>query len=324
MRLDAAAAAHDLRALLAPGGGQLRVLLAADALVGGPAGLGVVAEVRVDAERQVGEVAQPGEHPVHVVRRDAVDEQGAHAHLLEAAGGAPEQVPLGAAPVLPEDTAEAVTAAAEAEPHGQPGGERGLDGGEGLVADQGHRLEQEQVGRLLLEGAREQLEALEPLGAVHVAVEAERDRAVVRAPELGGGVAGEPDPAAGQLHPVGGRRAGRPALAVHRLLDAPGVRRDHVAADLGVRAVHAGHRARRVEQRPRAPEGLVALVGPRDLELPQLGRDPAVEDHALVTGQELLDAAVGGRAAHARRRGHQSRVTCSSLSPGKLQTKQYR
>ena len=184
---------------------------------------------------------------------------------------------------------------------GPAGGHQGLHRLERRVADQRHRLEQHQVGRLVLERADEQLEPLEAVLVGHVAVEAEGHRAVVRAPQLGGGLAREPDAAARKLHPVGRRRPRRAALAVHRLLDAPGVGGDDVAADLRVAAVHARDRARRVEQRPGAPERLVALLVAGDLELPQLGRDAAVEDHALVAGQQLLHPAVRGRALHAHR-----------------------
>ena len=125
---DAAAAADDLRALLAPLKRHLRVRLAGDLVVEAPAVAREVAEVRVDAERHVGEVTQPGDHPGHVVGRDAVDQQGAHAHLLEAARRAAEQVALRPAPVLAVDAAHAVPAAPEAEPDRQPGLEQRLDG----------------------------------------------------------------------------------------------------------------------------------------------------------------------------------------------------
>src|SRR5207247_126182 len=70
-RRGAAAAADDLRSLLAPAGGELGVLLGPDPLVEAPAPVGEVAEIRIHPERQVGEVAPPREHPVDVVRRKA-------------------------------------------------------------------------------------------------------------------------------------------------------------------------------------------------------------------------------------------------------------
>ena len=84
-----------------------------------PAGGRQVAEVRVHAERQIGEVAQPRHHPGDVVRRHAVDRQRADAHLLEPARRTAERVALGAAPVLAVDAAHAVPAAAEAQPDRQ-------------------------------------------------------------------------------------------------------------------------------------------------------------------------------------------------------------
>ena len=117
---DPAAAAHDLRALLPPRERHRRVLLAAHQPVGGPAGTRVVAEVRVHAERHVREVAHVGDHPGHVVRRDAVDEERAHAHLLEAARSAAEEIALGAAPMLPVHAADAVAAAPKLSQTGTP------------------------------------------------------------------------------------------------------------------------------------------------------------------------------------------------------------
>ena len=149
----AAAAADDLGALLAPVGGQLAVLLAVDGLVEAPAVVGEVAEVGIDAERQVGEVAQPRQHARHVVGRQAVDEQGAHAELVQAPRGAAELVALRAAPVLAEDAAHAVAAAAEAGPHRDARRHERLDGGERqAVADEGDGLQQDEVGRMVLEG----------------------------------------------------------------------------------------------------------------------------------------------------------------------------
>ena len=100
--------------------GHLGVLVAVDGPVEAPAVGRVVAEVRIDAERQVGEVPQPREHPGHVVGRQAVDEQRPDPDLLEVVGGAAELVALRAAPVLAEHAAHAVAAAAEADPDGDP------------------------------------------------------------------------------------------------------------------------------------------------------------------------------------------------------------
>ena len=87
---------------------------ACDGALVAPAGRGQIPEVGVDAEREVGEVAQPREHPGGVVGRDAVDQQRGGAELLEAARGAAEGVALGTAPVLAVDAADAVAAAPEA------------------------------------------------------------------------------------------------------------------------------------------------------------------------------------------------------------------
>ncbi len=146
----AAAAADDLGALLAPLEGELGVRRRADLLVEAPARAGQVAEVGIDAERQLGEVPEPGDHPRHVVDRQAVDEQRADPHLLEPPGRPPEEIAFGRAPVLSEHPADAVAAASEREPDGKPGLEQPLDGLERLrVAHERQRLEQDEVRRLL-------------------------------------------------------------------------------------------------------------------------------------------------------------------------------
>ncbi len=190
-------------------GGQLGELVAADAVVERPARLGVVAEVRVDAQRQVGEVPQPGQHSRDVVGRDAVDEQRRHAHLLEAAGGAAEEVALGAAPVLAEHAAETVPAAAEAEPDRVAAVHQRLHRLERELVDQRHRLEQDEVGRLVLEYTREELEALQALLVRDLAVKAEGHRRVSRPTDVGGGLPGQAYRPARQLHPIGRRGARR-------------------------------------------------------------------------------------------------------------------
>ena len=284
----AAAPADDLRPLRAPAQRHLGVLLAADAGREAPAPVAVVAEVRIDAQGHVGEVAQVGDHPGDVVGRNAVDEQRGHAHLLEAPRGAPEGVALGAAPVLAVDAAQPVATAPEGQPHGQAGGQQALDGGVERGREQRQGLEQDEVGRLGLVGeqARQEPDRLGRLVGVHVAVEGERDCAVAVALELVHRLAGEPQPAAPDVHPVHGRVAVRPqarAVGRHRRGQAPGVGRDDVAAGLDVLAVHAQHGVGTLDQRPRAPQGLVervlALGGVR-----QLRADPAVEDHAALLG----------------------------------------
>ena len=300
LRANAAAAADQLCPLLSPLRGELGVLGARDLAVERPARLGVVAEVGIDAERQVGEVAQPGEHPRDVVGRDAVDHQRSGAHLLEAAGRPAEEVALGASPVLAEHAAETVAASPEAEPDGEAAGDQRLHAAEGDVLDEGHGLQQDQVGRLLLEDAGEQLQALQPLFVGDIAMEAEGHGDLALTADVRHGLAGEPDPAAGELHPVPGRHPRQRALAVHRALDPPGVGGDHVAADLGVAAVDLPDGLGCVEQRPDPPHRVVAELVAGDLELLQLGGDPAVEDHALLCGEQSLHAAVGRRAVSLR------------------------
>ena len=230
-----------------------------------------------------------------MVGRDAVDQQRADAHLLEPPGRAPEQVALGPAPVLAEDAAQPVPAAPEAEPHREAAVDQDLHALEREVADQRHRLQQHEVGRLVLEDAGEQLEALEALLVGHVAVQAEGHGAVATAALLAGCLPREADAPAREFHPVGGRLARRAAQRGQVALDAPGVGGDDVAAHVHVRAVHAHHGLGRIQQRPRAPHRVVGELVAGGLEPLELGGDPAVEHNALLLGNQLLHAAVRGR-----------------------------
>ena len=200
---DAAAAADDLRALVAPAERELGVGLGADRVVEAPALAGQVAEVRVDAERQLGEVAQPRDDAGHVIDRQAVDQQRLDAHLLEAPRGAAEEVALGRAPVLAVDAAHAVAAAAVREPHGQARLEQQLDHLVGRrLADQRERLEQQHVRRVVREHAREQLDRLAPARRVDLLGDRERDGGLALAPGLDRGLARELDAQAGDVDPV--------------------------------------------------------------------------------------------------------------------------
>ena len=201
---------------------QVGVLVAVDGAVEAPAVGRVVAEVRIDAERQVGEVAQPREHPGHVVGRQAVDEQRPDPDLLEVVDGAAELVALGPAPVLAEHAADAVPAAAEADPDGDPALHERLDGAERQpVADERHRLEQDEVGRVLVEHARQQLEHLLARLAVDVAVDAEGERRVAGAAGLLDRLAPDAQAAPGDVHPVHRGRERGAGAAVELAASAP-------------------------------------------------------------------------------------------------------
>src|SRR5262249_25829156 len=113
----------------------------------------------------------------------------------------------------------------EADPHRDAGGEQALDGRVGGAANEREGLEQDQVGRVLLEYAGEKADGLVALGRVDVAVDAERHRAVAGAAALLDRAAGEANALAGDVHPVNG--AGgipeRGAVASERARQAPGV-----------------------------------------------------------------------------------------------------
>ena len=292
----AAAAADDLRALLAPAERHPRVLRAADAGVEAPARVGEVAEVGIDAERQVGEVAQVGDHPLDVVGRDAVDEQRADAHLLEAARGAAELVALRAAPVLAVDAAHAVAAAPERQPHRQADPDELLDRLEQRGSQDGQRLDQHEVGlyRLVGEQARQEAERLAPVGRVHVGVQRERDRGLAGPARLLHRGGRQPQAAPRDVHPVHGRARVVPEprpVGGERRREPPRVRRQHVAARARVAAVHVEDEVGRVDQRARAPQPLVAR-SPADAR--ELRADGAVEDDGAAVGDPRGGARVRG------------------------------
>ena len=178
---------------------------------------------------------------------------------------------------------------------GMPGGHERLDGGQGeAVADEGDRLQQDEVGRMVLEGARQQLDELAPGRAVDVAVDREGERDLVLAAGLLDRLAPDLDAEARDVHPVQ-RREVPGALGLHLGGEAPGVGRDDVAALLDVGAVHVAHDVGVVDQRPRAPQRLVAAALGVGQPAPELGGDAAVEDHAALGLQQLLDAAIRRR-----------------------------
>ena len=281
---------------------------------------GEIPEVRVHAERHVGEVAEPGQDPRNVVDRQAVDEERADAHLLEAAGRAAEEVTLRRAPVLPVDAADAVTAATEAHPHGKPGLEQTLDRLERQrVANQGQRLEQDQIGRLILEHPTEEIERSPPAGRVDLFGDRERHSASAFPIALPYRLPREPDAEARDVHPV--RHLGRARAGAHLDLrgaeDRPRVRRDDVAADVHVSPVHVQHGVRSLVERPRSPEAvvrrpMVSVEGVRPLKL---RRDRAVEDHAALLGKQPLEPGIGLGSTTLRWRGHGSVAVSSGSDP---------
>jgi hypothetical protein len=92
------------------------------------------------------------------------------------------------------------------------------------------------------------------------------------------------------------------ATAVHLAAHAPGVARDDVGACVDVAAVDALDRVRGANQRPRAPQRLlVGALGGRHLAA-ELGAHGAVEDHAALLREQVLDAGVGARVLGDRHR----------------------
>ena len=137
--------------LVAPLERQGRIVLWPDPPVGAPAVGAEVAEVGIDAEREVDEIAQRADHPRHVVDGETVDEQGPHSHLLEAKGGTQERITLWAAPVLPVDPARSVQASPERKPHGDAGVKQRRHRRHGEVTDERQRLHQDEVGSIVFE-----------------------------------------------------------------------------------------------------------------------------------------------------------------------------
>ena len=230
--------------------------VAVDGPVEAPAVGRVVAEVRIDAERQVGEVAQPREHPGHVVGRQAVDEQRPDPDLLEAvrrrgrtrrprarpsAGRTRRTTPWRQRRKLTQTGIPLCTSASTA-PNVSPSrtsvivSSRTRSGGSSSKT----RGSSSSISRARL--------------AVDVAVDAEGERRVAGA--------------AGLLDRLARRRAAprramsiqctgvenaAPRAAVELAGQAPRVRRDHVAAGVEVGAVHVADRVGLVDERPACP-----------------------------------------------------------------------
>ena len=253
----AAAASDDLRALRAPLERELGVATGVDLVVEAPKRAGEMAEVGVDAQRELCEVTEPGEHSGHVVDGEAVDEERTDPDLLETAGRSTEEVALGRAPVLSVDAAHAVTAATKREPDREPGLEQALDDLERLrVADERQRLEQDEVRRIVFEDAGEELDRALPLGRVDLLGDRECDRTLARPSLLVDRLPCQPDAEPSDIHPVAElRRAGMGvSVGLGRRQDRPRVGRDHVAAGGDIPFVDLANRLWGTVEGPRAPE----------------------------------------------------------------------
>ena len=153
----AAAAADDLHAFVDPAAGV------GDKLVGRRAGRPVPlvaqvgAPVGVGAERQGGVPPQPGATPSTCSRRQAVDQDGADAHLLEAAGGAAEAVAI-LDDRLALDADDLADRAAVGDPERDAGVEEDLVVGKlQVLGDLLLDLHQDQVGLVVGVGRRQHL-----------------------------------------------------------------------------------------------------------------------------------------------------------------------
>ena len=139
----------------------------------------------------------------------------------------------------------------------------------------------------------EQPDRLLAVGGVDIAVDAERDRALVAAAALVGSLSCESHALARDIHPVH-----RPRLA-HKLWrafpnggrQAPGVRREHVAAGVHVAAVDLLDPRRIVDDRGYPPEVLLDL-GPLARDVDQLGSDSAVEHDTAIGRDQVRDPPV--------------------------------
>ena len=296
----AAAAADDLSPLGAPAPGQIPIFGAADLGLKPPAAARVVAEVRIHAERHVGEVTQVGDDPVDVVRRNAVRQQRGDAQLLEPVGRAAERVALRPAPVLAVDPAQAVRAAAKREPHGDLQIDQRLDHPEQRRRHHRQRLQQDQVRRIGRERPAEQRHRLGAIRATHpvdVAVERERDHAFVRATRLGDRLPCHPDAAARGLHPIHVAMLVtlELAAAVDQRRQRPRVRRDHVGTRFGIAPVHPAHLVELRGERLDPPQPFVILA----VAMRQLGGHATVEDHAPLLCDRVLDPSITLRAPRA-------------------------
>ena len=254
----AAAAADDLGALLAPGCGELGVLVAADALVEAPAVGRVVAEVGVDAERQVGEVPQPGQHPGTWSGGRQLISSALTPISSKRRAMRPNSSPSGPPQCwpktphtpcrqrrklthtgIPDPTSASIAPSVSPSRISVIVSSRTRSGGSSSNArgssSSSSRRGSESTSPLMLNAS-----AVFPLAA-----------------RVGDRLTPDAEPAPGDVHPVQRRRVRGIAPAVHLAAHAPRVRGDHVAAGLDVAGVHGLDRVRVAHQRPRAPQGLL-------------------------------------------------------------------
>ena len=195
------------------------------------------------------------------------------------------------------------------------------------IADEGQRLEQYQIRRLLRERPREQIErALRaPVELTSSEIANATAHSSSRSPSSHR-LAGEPDAEPRDVHPVHELRLSR-ARAHLRLggaTDRPRVRRDDVAANVDIAAVHVEHRLGRPVQRPGAPElrcqararraaEVAAAPSRRRRRGPRSARRRAAPDPRMLVSAGRRG---GGARDLARRRAHTAPLGTSAASSG--------
>ena len=287
-----AAAAEDASTLRPPDQRHVGVFRRADGLVEAPGRIDVAAEVRIDAEWQVGKVGQPGQRAGHAVHRQAVDEQRADANLLEFGGETTEVVALRIAPQLAVNSANAVATAAKTDPHGQAGVDQESDGvARTVVLQHGQRFEEHEVGRFVAEATQQQLHCFQVLVRDDVAAYAEGDGTLVAASQFADGLSGDAHRVAREIHPVHGACAQCQARhpAAGRIEDAVGVGRDDVAARLDVALVYVGDGLGHVLDGFETPVVVVRQPEVAGAACLQFGRHCAVENDAAVAAHRRLE-----------------------------------
>jgi hypothetical protein len=198
--------------------------------------------------------------------------------------------------VLPVHAADAVPAAPEREPEGQAGLEQPPNRLVRLgVSNEGQRLEQEEVRRLLLEHLREELDRPFAPRRVDFVGDRERHGAFVASPLVLDRLPRQPDAEPADVHPV--RQLCAPGVGteidLRRGQDRPRVGGDDVAAGGDVAGMHFADILGSPIQGPRAPElGIRLGLAPPRAKALDLGRDASVEDDAALGGEQLLEVPV--------------------------------
>jgi hypothetical protein len=288
--------------LVAPAARIGRICLGRRCLVELPAGIEIGAHVRIDAQREAGELAQQREGARDAIPREAVDQHGRDPHPLERRGRPAEQLgvlflqrPSGGLDPEVADVAGAVAAPTVRDPEREACAERisysGNSSPAGIVSMVSTRMRSSPAARTTsASSSRKPISVTSPQMLKATAASSARFC-------LSGRLASDLDGKSHLLMPAARRAGDEPARFGGRgPVDAPGVRRDDVRPRFDIAGVDLLGKLGRLVQGPRSPQ-FADVVLPRKTEPLELGAGHTVQEDGVAVAPEPLEPQVRGRGA---------------------------